>query len=355
MSKIYRALGLMSGTSMDGIDLAIIESDGKNIINSSHFSYQAYEKEFKQKLQDLINNPVSSHKSVAIEKELTLLHAKFVNAFIKENNIDKDSIDLISFHGHTILHQPEQNLTWQIGDAKLLENETGIKVISQLRVKDINLGGQGAPLVPIYHFHLFNNQQSPKAVLNIGGVSNITYIGCDNESEIEAFDICFGNAPLDDLVKKTIHKDFDYNGELAKQGTINITIANQVLKTPFINQKPPKSLDRNDFNLVLKPLTKLALKDALATLCYIHAESIRINMSFLSNKPREIFICGGGRKNIALIDAMKTQMSDIIIRSVEEIGLDGDAIEAQAFAFIGIRNELGLSIGLPKTTGANLV
>jgi len=341
----------MSGTSMDGIDLALIESDGKKIIKRHNFTYHPYDLSFKSHLRSVIYSHPKLSKIKLVENELTRQHAELVNDFLAKNNIAKSEIDLVAFHGHTIYHNPRQNSTWQIGNGSFLATQTGIKVVTDFRSHDVSLGGQGAPLVPIYHFYLFANQPKPAAVLNIGGISNITYFENNDESSIEAFDICFGNAPFDDLMKKKVGRDFDVDGELAKKGVVHKVLADYILNYELFHKKPPKSFDRDDFAELLMPILSLKIEDALASLAYIHAKVIEINLGFLKNRPKEIFICGGGRKNIAIIDEMKKNLDGIAIKNVEEIGLNGDAIEAEAFAFLGIRSLLNLPISFPNTTG----
>lgn len=354
MDKIYRAIGLMSGTSMDGIDLALIESDGKKTIIRKNFAYKSYQESFKQNLRNIIYNSPKLEQIKSVENELTLLHANLVNQFLEENQIDKKTIDLIAFHGHTILHIPEKSITWQIGNGHLLAHKTGINVVSDFRTKDVILNGQGAPLVPIYHFYLLAQNTKPAAILNIGGISNITYIGSDNENEIEAFDVCFGNAPFDDLVKEKFGLEFDENGTLSHKGKVDFILADRILQNDIFHKKPPKSFDRNDFATLLAPIKSLKNpEDALATFAYMHAKSLQFSLAFLSQKPKEIFVCGGGRKNAAIMDEMKKWLSGISIKTIEEINLNGDAIEAEAFAFLGIRSILNLPLSFPKTTGTN--
>ena len=344
----------MSGTSMDGIDLALIESDGKKIINRKNFDYLPYTPEFKNRLANLIyGNPKLSEIKI-VEDDLTLLHVNLVNDFLAKNKIAASEIDLVAFHGHTILHMPERYATWQVGNPHLLAHKTGINVVADFRSRDIVLGGQGAPLVPIYHFHLFHDQPRPMAVLNIGGISNITYIRNDNENDIEAFDTCFGNAPLDDLVRKKFNLDYDEDGKLAKRGQIDFILADRILQNEIFHKKPPKSFDRDDFSTLLSPINSLKNpEDALATFAYMHAKAIQISLDFLSEKPKEILVCGGGRKNVAMMDEMKKWLSGVVVKTVDELGFNGDAIEAEAFAFLGIRSVLGLPISFQKTTGVS--
>lgn len=352
MTKIYKSIGLMSGTSMDGIDLALIESDGSKIINRKNFDYFPYNHEFKNKLSKLIYKNPQLAEIKLLENELTLLHANLVNDFLGKNKINHQEIDLIAFHGHTILHIPEHHATWQMGNSHLLAYKTGINVVSDFRSRDVVLGGQGAPLVPIYHFHLFCNQIRPSAVLNIGGVSNITYLRNNNENDIEAFDTCFGNAPFDDLMRKKFNCDFDEDGKIAKRGQIDFILADRILQNEIFHKKPPKSFDRDDFSLLLAPINSLKNpEDALATFAYMHAQAIKISLEFLSERPKELLVCGGGRKNVALMDEMKKWLTGINVKTADEIGFNGDAIEAEAFAFLGIRSLLGLPISFQKTTG----
>lgn len=349
----------MSGTSMDGIDLAMIISDGKNFIERKKFAYIPYDEEFKKSLRHLIYNSPSLVEIKNVENELTLLHAKFVNDFIVENKINRHEIDAIAFHGHTILHDPENKITWQIGNAELLSAKTGVNIVAGFRNRDIAFGGQGAPLVPIYHFHLLHNQPRPIMVLNIGGISNITYISSDQEDDIEAFDVCFGNAPFDDLVKKKLQQNFDKDGELSKSGKVDFILADRILCNDIFYKKPPKSFDRDDFAELLAPINSLKIEDALATFAYMHAKVIQINIESLSkssgSKPRAIFVCGGGRKNAAIMDEMKKWVLGVEIKTVEDLGFNGDAIEAEAFAFLAIRRMLKLPISFQKTTGILLV
>jgi len=352
MNKIYRSIGLMSGTSMDGIDLALIESDGKKQIERKNFAYLPYEKEFKTRLASLIYGSHTLKQIKDVEIELTLLHAKLVNEFLEKNKIDKKSIDVIGFHGHTISHIPEAGITWQIGNSHLLSHLCGIDVVADFRARDVALGGQGAPLVPIYHYYLFAKQAKPTVALNIGGISNITYFDeSDDETHITAFDICFGNAPLDDLMKKKFGRDFDQDGALAKNGNIDFLLADRILQNELFHKKPPKSFDRDDFAEIVAPINSIKIEDALATFAYMHAKALAINLEFLDKKPREIFVCGGGRKNVALMEDMRKFIPDVKIKAVEEIGLNGDSIEAEAFAFLAIRSILALPISFKKTTG----
>ncbi len=337
----------MSGTSMDGIDLALIESDGKEIIKHLGFDYLAYEKDFKTRLGSLIHNASRPHEIKLIENELTLLHSKLVNEFLSKNKIDPKEIDLIAFHGHTILHAPEEKITWQIGNPHLLAHTTGINVVADFRTNDVVLGGQGAPLVPIYHFYLLHRST---AVLNIGGISNITSFQEDEES-IEAFDVCFGNAPFDDLMQKKLGLDFDRGGEISASGNIDFVIADRILQNEIFHKKPPKSFDRDDFSFILSPINSLKIEDALATFAYMHAKAVQISLEFLSRRPKEILVCGGGRKNAAIMGEMRRWLSGVEIKEIEEAGLNGDTIEAEAFAFLGIRHLLRLPISFQNTTG----
>ncbi len=351
MTKIYKAIGLMSGTSMDGVDLALIESNGKEVIKrDSDFLHLRYEQDFKTRLRSLIYKDPSLSQIKEIENELTLIHADLVNQFLKKNKIKPSEIDVIGFHGHTVLHSPQKQITWQIGNAHLLAHKTGINVVADFRSRDVMLGGQGAPLVPIYHFYLFHDQPRPTAALNIGGISNITYFGGD-ENTIEAFDVCFGNAPFDDLMKEKFGQDFDENGKLSKSGHADFIIADHILQNKIFRSKPPKSFDRDDFINVLAPITHLKVEDALATFAYMHARAVAINLDFLPAKPKEIFVCGGGRKNSAIIDEMKKWLTGIDVKATEEIGINGDSVEAEAFAFLAIRSLLDLPISFKNTTG----
>lgn len=349
--KIYKAIGLMSGTSMDGIDLALIESDGESVIHHLASDYLPYDRDFVMQLSNLIYGKPSLRDIKILENEQTMMNAVFVNEFLKKNNIDKSEIDVIGFHGHTIYHDPSLGVTWQIGNNHLLAAKTNIDVISDFRASDVANGGQGAPLVPIYHFYLLERSA---AVLNIGGISNITSFVEGDESSLEAFDVCFGNAPLDDLMRQKMRKDFDNNGEIAKRGTVNLDLAKHVLQHEIFHRKPPKSFDRDDFSEVTAEVYNLKLEDALATLSYIHAEALAINIGFLSHRPTEIFVCGGGRKNHALMSDMMKSLKDIKVRSIDELGFNGDTVEAEAFAFLAIRSLKGLPISFAKTTGANM-
>ncbi len=353
--KIYTTIGLMSGTSMDGVDLAMIKSDGHNIIERKKFAYFPYDDATKKALRGLIYGAPSLMQIKLVEKEFTLLNAKIINNFLEENQIERADIDAVAFHGHTILHAPQHQITWQIGNCELLAAKTGLNIVGDFRTRDVAFGGQGAPLVPIYHFHLLAKQEKPAMVLNIGGVSNITYLAGDLESDIEAFDVCFGNAPFDDLVKQKLQIDYDKNGDLSRLGVVDLALADSILKNDIFYKKPPKSFDRDDFVNLLAPINNLKIEDALATFAHLHASVIKINFDLLSmyakSPAKNIFVCGGGRKNVAIMDEMKKQMPNVAIKTVEEIGFNGDAIEAEAFAFLAIRRLLKLPISFQKTTG----
>jgi anhydro-N-acetylmuramic acid kinase len=342
----------MSGTSMDGIDVAMIKSDGFSLYRPNCCLFIPYSSNFKVKLAKLVQNPsLESDLYNETEKEFVQLNIVAVKEFLKKFNLNSSDIDLIGFHGHTILHQPTKRLTWQIGDKTLLSKGVNIKVINDLRNIDIKLGGQGAPLSPIYHHALFKEFANNLIVINIGGVCNITYIS-EDEKDLIAGDVCFGNAPMDDLMFKFTGKYFDEDGGMAKNGKINHNIANKFLNLDFFYEDFPKSIDRNEFLEHLDIFDDLELSDALITMIYIIAKSIKNSLSFFPTKVKKIAICGGGVKNKTLID-MITELTNLEL--LQDIDFNSDSLEAEAFAFLAIRYYNDLSFSFKKTTGAKTI
>lgn len=355
MSKLLNAIGLMSGTSCDGVDLSYIASDGRNIIKHKGSSFIEYDVAFKKRLQNLLQGNQSLLEIKAVENELTRIHGDLVNNFLEENKIAAQDIDVVGFHGQTILHKPSQGITWQLYNADLLQKITNIQVIANFRNPDIAAGGQGAPLAPIYHFYLMQEKLVPTLILNIGGISNITYFASQDENSLQAFDICYGNALSDDLVKKHKNIDYDLNGQIAMTGQVDFALAGEILQNQIFHKEPVKSFDRFDFHQIMQPINDLKLEDALASLAYILAKVLKINIEkFITVKPQRIIICGGGRKNQAIFNEVKKQLEDTEVLTAEDSKLNGDYIESEAFAFLAIRKILNLPISFSKTTGVNL-
>jgi len=352
-NNFIKAIGLMSGTSMDGIDVALIESDGFSLKRENKFLFYPYPKLFQIKLQKLISKPALDSKlSLDVTKELTEFHIEAVQKFLLKYNLKSEDIDLVGFHGHTILHKPEEKLTWQIGDIKLLEERLQIKIMGDLRNIDVQKGGQGAPLAPIYHHALIRDLIDEDIIfMNLGGVANITYVTKD-ENKMIAGDICFANAPLNDMVFRKLGQNFDKNGDIARKGQINQELANKFLKLDFFYKKFPKSIDRNEFNSHLKDFDKLELSDALATLIYILVESVNKSLDLLPAKVKKIIISGGGANNIFMIEQI-SKITGLEILDAKNFNINIDSVEAELFAFLAIRVFYNLPFSFSGTTGCN--
>jgi len=338
---VLRALGLMSGTSMDGIDAALISTDGVRVEETGASLTFPYDPEFRSRLQECLGqeNPPGN-----LVRELTLLHAAAVRALLAETGSE---IDLIGFHGHTILHRPDIGETLQIGDGALLARETGCPVVCDFRSADVHMGGEGAPLAPLYHDALSRRLEKPLAVLNIGGVANVTWIG---EDGILAFDTGPGNALLDDWCAKTVGCPMDKGGELARDGSPDPTKMKQLLDNSYFDRTPPKSLDRNDFTE--SGLEGMSAADGAATLTALTAEAVALARSHFPIPAKRWLITGGGRKNQTLMKQLEERLK-VPVQPVEDVGWDGDALEAQAFGFLAVRSRYGLPLSLPTTTGVS--
>ena len=338
------ALGLMSGTSMDGVDAALIETDGHRIQAFGPCCTVPYEAAFRGKLRAVLGG---AGDVLSVGAELTQIHADVVGRLLQAHRMAPSSVDLIGFHGHTILHQPEQRRTWQMGDGALLASLTGIDVICDFRTADVTAGGQGAPLVPVYHAALAAELLRPVAIVNIGGVANITWIG--PEWELLAFDTGPGNAMIDDWVQRHTGQTMDQDGALAGRGQVNQPILAQLLASPYFDRPPPKSLDRDEFSTALG--AKLSTVDGAATLTAFTALSIARAVKHLPHVPQRWLVCGGGRHNPVLMAKLSTALGQLV-EPVEVEGWRGDTLEAEAFAFMAVRSRQGLPISFPGTTGA---
>ena len=360
MEKIYTSLGLMSGTSMDGVDASIIKSNGEDKYEVVFEQYFNYDNEIYEKLVE-IRNKINTSKDLVtysnilkdLEKKITLFHASVCKKIIIEYPFD---IDLIGFHGQTIFHNAKEKISKQLGDANLLSALLKKKVIYNFRENDILNGGQGAPLAPIFHQLIINQNQIklPTCILNIGGIANITMIYSKNFNDLKSRDIGPGNCLLDEWIRKNSKEKFDKNGELAKAGTTDIIILNQAIDNfDSIKNKNCLSFDIKDFDLNF--VRGLSLEDGLSTLTDFTAniiyQSIIDSIILDKNIELNILICGGGRKNLTLVNSIKSKLpSSIKFSLIDDYKINGDFVESQAFAYLAIRSYLKKIISFPKTT-----
>lgn len=341
---VYRAIGLMSGTSLDGIDAAMIRTDGENVIEREGFVFYPYPDDLRARLRGSFNQPREAVRD--IEAAMTKAHAEVVSMLLKETGKSAADVDFIGFHGQTIAHAPDEGYTCQIGDGALLAELTGISVINDFRTADVKAGGQGAPLAPVYHRALAADQQKPVAFLNIGGCANVTYIG--SNGELLAFDTGPGNALIDDWVLSKAGKKYDEDGEIAVQGDPDVAVLEQLFAHPFFAQQPPKSVDRNTF--VSDAWRHLSLEDGAATLSAFTVDSILLSQAFMAEQPATWIVCGGGRLNGYMMQQLQTGLGVPVV-SIDTLGINGDAIEAEAFAYMAVRSYKKLPISFPGTTG----
>src|ERR1700730_1800308 len=329
--NLRSALGLMSGTSLDGIDVAAIVTDGHRHVTTGPALTVPYSDAFRERLRAVLGGVGPKAEIAAVEAELTRRHAEAVEQFRTRH--PETAIDLVGFHGHTILHRPAERRTWQIGDGALLARLTGIDVVAEFRSADVAAGGQGAPLAPLYHAALAGKLPKPVAVLNLGGVGNVTWIG-ESADEILAFDTGPGNALIDDWVRRHSGRAADFDRALARVGRDSAAHVARFLALPFFDRKPPKSLDRDDFQGCIPQ--DLSVADGAATLTEMTAAAVTAATRHFPSPAREWLVCGGGRHNPALMTAL-ARLLDAEVRAVEAVGWDGDALEAQAFAYLAIR------------------
>ncbi len=354
MGETWRALGLMSGTSLDGIDVAVIETDGERILGRGFAATYPYSDAFRDKLRAGLTEAATLRDRTArpgrlklIEQYLTELHAEAVGHYLADHQIAADSIDLVGFHGQTVLHRPEAGLTVQLGDGALLARRLGRPVVYDLRAADVAAGGQGAPLAPAYHRALAACiAERPLVVLNLGGVANVTWIGRDGT--LIAFDTGPASAMIDDWVKAKLGQPFDAGGGIAASGRVREDIVAGWLSHPYFAAPAPKSLDRNAFDA--GPIAALSPEDGAATLTAFSAAAVAASRAHFPEAPRLWIASGGGRRNASLMD-MIGQRVGAPVRPAEAFDIDGDSVEAEAWAFLAVRARLGLPITFPGTTG----
>ena len=341
----FLAVGLMSGTSMDGIDAALVRTDGHGWVEPLGFIFTPYRRTFRDRLRAVLGGVGDVD---GVEQELTDLHAEAVRSLLRVQEVDAASVDLIGFHGHTILHAPDRRHTWQIGDGARLAAATGIDVVHDFRSADVQAGGQGAPLVPLYHQALAGDIERPLAILNIGGVANITWLG-EGPLDVLAFDTGPGNALIDDLILSRTGEPYDDGGRIADAGRVDGDLLARLLNHPYFAAPPPKSLDRDAW--AKAALTNLSTEDAAATLTAFTAETIIRALDHVPARPTRWLICGGGRRNETLMWMLADRLDGVPVAPVDGQGWNGDALEAEAFAYLGVRSRLGLPLSLPGTTG----
>ena len=362
--RLMRAIGLMSGTSMDGIDVAMIETDGIHVGQCGPWLSVPYDPDFRRRIEQGLKDAQAIGERgerpgglAELERDLTLRHADAVRAFLGEHGLRPDEIDVVGFHGQTVLHRPERALTVQIGDGALLAQETGIAVVSDMRAKDMTHGGQGAPLVPVYHAALAAGLPAPLepgfgsvAFANIGGISNVTFVAPG--APPVAFDSGPGNALIDQWVEQNAGVPFDDGGRIASEGSADMAVVERYLSAPFFARNGPKSLDRGDFTL--DGVDGMELSDGAATLAVLTAAAIARAAEKIETAPALWIVSGGGARNDAIMDALRKATGGASrIVTAGEAGFNADMMEAEAWAYLAVRSLKGLALTFPTTTGCS--
>lgn len=345
----------MSGTSLDGVDAALLETDGEDVVHAGPALGLAYEPQMRALLRQALDDAQTVAAGAPVpyairdaERRLTEAHAGAVKALLEKAGVAPRQVSLIGFHGQTILHKQDRRWTWQLGDGALLARLTGIDVVNDFRSADVKAGGHGAPLVPLYHAALIRKAalyDLPVVLVNIGGVANVTYIGKD---EILAFDTGPGNAPIDDWMQRHSGRPVDDNGDVARTGKVDDAALSAMLANKFFAVRPPKSLDRMDFGT--RAVEGLSPQDGAATLTAFTAACLARAREHFTDMPNTWIVCGGGRHNKTLMDALRARVNAPVL-AAEDAGWNGDFIEAEAFAYLAVRSVKGLPLSLPSTTG----
>ena len=361
MSRLT-AIGLMSGTSYDGVDVALVETDGGEIARLGPTGYRPY----SEAERDLVRRAIAAAigltdraarpKPLAEAEELvTDMHAEAVESFLAANGMPPGAVAIVGFHGQTVLHRPDRSLTIQLGNGKALAQRLGIPVVYDFRAADVAAGGQGAPIVPVFHRAMVAAlaRKYPIGVLNLGGVANVTYI--DAKSELVAFDTGPGNALIDDFLRSRTAQARDDEGRAAAAGKVDEAAVARVLVHPFFAKPPPKSLDRNAFRQWVAEegqLTGKSTEDGAATLTAITAAAVAHALKVLPRAPTSWIAAGGGTRNPTLMRMLAQSLAPAAVETAGAVGWSADALEAQAFAYLAVRTVKGLPITFPTTTGA---
>ena len=356
---VIRAMGLMSGTSFDGVDVAVIDTDGERIADLGPASYRPYHEDERAILRQALAEAASltdrtARPGVLADAEVlvTRSHAEAAEQLLAANRIAPRDIAVVGFHGQTVIHKPQQKLTVQVGDGAALARRLGIAVVHDFRAADVAAGGQGAPLVPVFHRAIAGTIERPHplAVLNIGGVANVTYV--DGGPDPIACDTGPGNALIDDFMRARTGAAYDDNGDVAATGRPDEKFIARVLAHPFFEQKPPKSLDRNDFAFANLGLPEFSVADGAATLSALTVAAVVRIVPLLPQPPRAWIVAGGGARNATLMKMLAARLAPASVETADHAGWSADALEAQAFAFLAVRSMRGLPITFPTTSGA---
>lgn len=347
-ANIVKALGAMSGTSLDGVDAAVVFTDGERIEAFGEHDYRAYSEAERETLRAAFGH----WEGTTIERAAEVVenvHAEVLSGF--------EDIEIVGFHGQTVAHDPKGRGTLQIGNGALLAEVLETPVVWDFRSTDVRFGGEGAPLAPFFHFALakFIKADAPVAFLNLGGVGNITFVDPsferpDEEEALLAFDTGPANAPVNDLVEKRLGLSLDEGGVLAAKGEVDAGIVDRFLEHAFFYRVPPKSLDRDAFAALKEDVVPLSTEDAAATLTACAAMGVVKAMEHCPSIPSKVLVTGGGRHNATLMKMLETAL-DCPVAPVEDEGLNGDMLEAQAFAYLAVRVARGLTTSCPSTTG----
>ena len=347
------AVGLMSGTSMDGVDAALVETDGGAHVRPLKFHFRAYDEELRARLRGAmayargVDAPVMTDAVRAVEADMTAAHGEAVEALLAGVGL---AAELVGFHGQTLVHRPDAGWTWQIGDGPTLATRLGLPVVHDFRSADMANGGQGAPLLPVYHRALADGareEDAPVGVLNLGGVGNLTWLGA-NLGEWLSFDTGPANALIDDWTRANTGRACDEGGRLAAAGRVDADALAALMDHPYFAAPPPKSLDRAAFSTA--PVVALSPADGAATLTAFTAATVARALDHVPAPPSRLLVCGGGRHNPVLMAAIGAA-TRLPTQPVEAVGWDGDALEAQAFAYFAVRRMTGRPITFPETTG----
>ncbi len=345
-----RAIGVISGTSMDGIDVALLDGDGETIAKVGPGGTYDYPAAVTARLREVVADPELGRSPLAeLERDVTDAHVAAVEAFLVDHGIARDSIALVGLHGQTVLHRPQERFTRQLCDGARAAARLGIDVVCDFRSADVAAGGEGAPLVPLYHAALAANLERPLMFLNWGGVGNVTYLGANGE--IIAFDTGPANAPIDDFVRRRRGYSHDQNGALAASGQVDQETLAVWMQDPYFTRPAPKSLDRNHFQSMLAGADAFSDSDGAATLTAFTVEATAAALDQAPEPPKRWLVCGGGRKNSTLMSRLSARLG-VSVEPVEVIGENGDYLEAACFAHLALRSRRGLPLSLPTTTGA---